>query len=321
VPLIKGAPPPVTPEVKGLRPGTRLRRNPGRTGTDTTDDHHTRDRQVGGKVQVVTLDQVREALDQLEQIELSVKDSDRSGLRARWECGHVLLAIRGEAKHLPDGFRQEACARLHISPTELTYRMQFADRFPTEAQMFNVLNISWHDIVTDHLPQQRSDAQLRNSSESNEWYTPRHYLESARKVLGAIDLDPASCPEANRNVRAAEFFTKSNDGLARKFYGRIWCNPPYGGLTGKFTGRIIDAYEDGDIEAAILLVNAHGTDTSWFQRLWDYHLCFTDHRIAFISSDGEQQANTAGSVFAYLGDRSEAFKAEFLQYGPTGKLS
>ena len=37
----------------------------------------------------------------------------------------------------------------------------------------------------------------KHSSASQEWYTPAPILERVRAVLGPIDLDPASCEEAN----------------------------------------------------------------------------------------------------------------------------
>src|SRR6266702_2856765 len=95
---------------------------------------------------------------------------------------------------------------------------------------------------------------------SNEWFTPSRYVEAARKVMGSIDLDPASCEMANRVVRAARYYTKQDNGLAQEWYGRVWLNPPYGSIDqsrkmglAAFIGKLIAEYHDGNIEQAVLL--------------------------------------------------------------------
>jgi hypothetical protein len=45
-----------------------------------------------------------------------------------------------------------------------------------------------------------------------EWYTPVEHLERARRVLGAIDLDPASSDLAQRQVKAARYLAAKTMG-------------------------------------------------------------------------------------------------------------
>jgi DNA N-6-adenine-methyltransferase (Dam) len=149
---------------------------------------------------------------------------------------------------------------------------------------------------------------------SNEHYTPERYIEAARHVLGDIDLDPATSLKANQIVRAARYFTANDDGLTKQWFSRVWLNPPYGGLSGAFIDKLMQELAAESVTAAIVLVNAHCTDTAWFQPLFDGVLCFTNHRINFYGDD-DRSGSTHGSVFAYFGDKRESFAATFSQFG------
>lgn len=166
-----------------------------------------------------------------------------------------------------------------------------------------------------------------HSSDSVEWYTPEKYCAAARNILGNIDLDPASCSTANEKVKADEYLTKKDDGLSTKWHGKIFLNPPYGYtiVNGKqkssikiWTWRALAQYEKSNIEEGILLLNAT-TERSWFQPLWNFPICFTDHRIRFIDKHGNKQKNpTHGNVFIYLCEstlKAWKFKNEFDQFG------
>ena len=154
------------------------------------------------------------------------------------------------------------------------------------------------------------------ASGENEWYTPEKYVAAARKVLGKIDLDPASSKQANKIIEAARFYTSADDGLQQPWTGRLWLNPPYGRLAGDFVRRLVLEYQADAIKAAVALVNAHCTDTDWFQALWDYPLCFTDHRIDFESAGRKKTStSTHGSVFAFLGCDEKKIKSAFGDFG------
>jgi len=68
------------------------------------------------------------------------------------------------------------------------------------------------------------------ASPDDEWWTPRHVADAARITLGGvIDLDPASCAEANLVIGAQRIYTADDDGLSRDWAGTVWCNPPFSG--------------------------------------------------------------------------------------------
>jgi ParB family chromosome partitioning protein len=173
--------------------------------------------------------------------------------------------------------------------------------------------------------------QLLNSSESAEWFTPPCYIEAAREVLGAIDLDPASCEAANRIVQADRYYTEADNGYAQEWRGNLFLNPPYGwccpdgrrkekgGISsqGHWSGRLIEQYQAGTVTEAILLINAN-TGEQWFQALWDFPICFVNRRIRFIPGEGTdpRKQPTKSNAFVYFGLRPARFREVFRQFGP-----
>lgn len=148
---------------------------------------------------------------------------------------------------------------------------------------------------------------------NNEWYTPADIIDAARKVLGTIDLDPASSLLANETVKAEKIYTVEDDGLAQEWFGNIWLNPPYAsGLIERFVDKLLSS----NFQQAIALVN-NATDTEWFSRLANSAsvVVFPKGRIKFHKPDGTTGAPLQGQAILYFGNNLSAFKDNFNQYG------
>lgn len=155
-----------------------------------------------------------------------------------------------------------------------------------------------------------------------EWYTPAHIIEAARACMGGIDLDPASCVEANRIVRATQFYTREQDGLSREWKGRVWLNPPYGrGVVEAFAEKLLLSLRSASVEAAILLTN-NCSDTEWWQRCAEQAtaICFLRGRLKFWGPQERGNSPTQGqTVMLFTGwyhpPRYNLFEDQFSQLG------
>ena len=213
-------------------------------------------------------------------------------------------------------------------------KQKAADNNPTQAELpgeyFPVLNKDI-DVPPDVPSPEPSAAEVieENSSPQitenkplvtlntgcEEWCTPEQYIEAARKVMGVIDLDPASSAIAQQTVKAKKYFTRADDGLQYEWAGRIWLNPPYSrGLLDKFVDKLLAS----TFEAAIVLTDS-STETGWFSRLATraQMICFSTKRIKFLRPDGTEGngSPTRGSAFFYFGNHSEKFREVFQQFG------
>lgn len=161
-------------------------------------------------------------------------------------------------------------------------------------------------------------AHVAHNSGNNEWYTPAHYVEAARKVMGGIDLDPASSEIANHTVKALRFFTANDNGLEQQWGGRVWMNPPYAQpLIAQFIERMIEQYCANAVTEAIVLVN-NATDTAWGQTLLKSatSVCFPKARIRFLDPTGNPSGSPLqGQMIVYLGKHRDRFSQEFAGFG------
>ena len=151
-----------------------------------------------------------------------------------------------------------------------------------------------------------------------EYYTPRQYVEAARHVLGGIDLDPASCEQAQRIVRAKNFYTIETNGLDKPWAGRVWLNAPFSrGLVTDFVNKLLDEIDAGRVTAAVMLTN-NCTDTGWFDAAMRVatSICFTHGRIEFDVPTGRPaNAVPQGQSFFYFGNDPSKFEETFCEFG------
>lgn len=128
---------------------------------------------------------------------------------------------------------------------------------------------------------------------THDWLTPPELLHA----LGEFDLDPCASQYQPWNTAQTQF-TIADDGLAREWRGRVWCNPPYGPHAERFLKRMA---EHGN---GIALIFAR-TETKAFQE-WCWKrsdgMLFIAGRIKFrLPGGGSSGAAGAPSVLIAYG--------------------
>lgn len=173
----------------------------------------------------------------------------------------------------------------------------------------------------------------KHSSASALWYTPISIIESAKKVLGSIDLDPASDAFGNERIQAAAFFTKEQDGLKQNWAVNdavtLFVNPPGGILNRQsipvlFWSKLMDLRNQNKLKHAIFIgfsmeilqtTQAKGFDSACF-----YTICIPNKRIKFDFQSAQKRSPTHGNAIIYVHGNTEEdlrykFRNEFQRHG------
>lgn len=181
---------------------------------------------------------------------------------------------------------------------------------------------------------------INQTSGEVEYYTPVEIIEAARRVMGVFDLDPASSAQANKIVKAIQFFTEADDGLKWNWHGRVWMNHPFhAGWSAcdencqrktcekrGYVYRDIPSNQDwvNKIEAEYALgriieaccITFASTSEKWFQPLLKHPQCFLHPRTNYLLPDGSTLKGVSkGSVVTYYGNDVDRFAAEFSSLG------
>ena len=127
----------------------------------------------------------------------------------------------------------------------------------------------------------------------NDWETPQDFFEKLDQEFH-FETDVCALPE---NAKCEKFYTPDEDGLAQKWIGVCWMNPPYG-------RGIIDwvekAYISAKAGATVVCLLPSRTDTKWWH---DYclkgEIRFVRGRLKFNKS--KDSAPFANSVVIFRG--------------------
>jgi hypothetical protein len=129
----------------------------------------------------------------------------------------------------------------------------------------------------------------------DEWLTPPELI----RALGEFDLDPCA-PIQRPWDTAGRHYTVEDDGLKQDWFGRVWCNPPYGLESAAWLDKL-SMYGDG-----VALIFAR-TETRMFEEyVWGRAtaVLFIYGRLHFHHVDGTRASANAGapSVLVAYGD-------------------
>ena len=146
------------------------------------------------------------------------------------------------------------------------------------------------------------------SIKSDEYQTPKIYVDAARLVMGSIDLDPASSEINNKRLKVPISYTKETNGLKQRWFGNVWLNPPYSkpNLT-LFTNKLLQEY--GVFYNAIYLVPSF-TAEKWYQQCLKQvtAICLPNKRIDFLLNGVYQTAPRFSNTFFYFGNNVRAME-------------
>lgn len=153
----------------------------------------------------------------------------------------------------------------------------------------------------------------------DDYYTPAGIIEVVRKVLGGIDLDPASHPVANQVVQAHRIYGRAENGLIQPWRGRVWLNPPFDQWP-EFGAKLLDEISAGRTTEALALATTPTISALYFAPVLQacHGLVVLYGRPEYwgpLVELGNGSGPSTGAVLLYFGENPTRLQAEFEKIG------
>ena len=277
--------------------------------------------------------------EQVEAIKILVKQTDGS-LKTQNKCSRYRIFLEQKAgemyKQMPDetGKRKDLTSSTELTMFTDKQKMikevdKTRDTFSKWAKEADIpkekvleyetfCNKEGEELTSAGLLRSTSLAHVAHSTSETEWDTPLDFVQAARRVMGSIDVDPASNERANKRIQADKFYTMKDSGLDKTWHGNVWMNPPYSQpLITQFCNLIVEKYKNNEIKQACILVN-NATETNFFQNMLSIciAICFIRGRVKFIDKAGNSSGTPLqGQSILYLGNNLKGFIKEFETFG------
>ena len=144
------------------------------------------------------------------------------------------------------------------------------------------------------------NADVMFSSKTDMWETPQDFFDKLNDEFH-FTLDACATPE---NAKCARFYTKEQNGLAQKWDGVVWCNPPYCRQTGKWVEK---AYNESKRGVTVVMLIPCRPDVSYFHDfiLGKAEVRFVRGRLKFGGS--KNSAPFPSMVVVFGAGRSDIF--------------
>jgi hypothetical protein len=168
---------------------------------------------------------------------------------------------------------------------------------------------------------------IQHSSRTDQWGTPPYIVEAVRKVLGTIDLDPASSAKWNQTVGATRFLTEGLESWESTEPQNVYLNPPGGkqgnkSLAGLFWQRLMVERDVGLVRHAVFMAFSaealQNTQGKGCAPIMAFPFCVPSKRLHFVSDSGKKDAPSHSNVIVYVPgtvDYTELFREVFAPIG------
>lgn len=128
-----------------------------------------------------------------------------------------------------------------------------------------------------------ADITATHSTGKDDWGTPWWFVYLLEQEFGPIDLDPCA---SYKSAKAPIFFTEEDDGLAKRWFGTVFVNPPYSQMA-RWAEKAHEQASLGNTKNILFLCAARTDTRAWWDFIRHGEVRLIKGRLKFIDTARE----------------------------------